>query len=80
MSTAVMSAAQSISASVGVAIGPTLVLMAALASDQKDKVSDTLKTLIPIMLIIALVMGIANFALLNLGLYEEILKFLGRGG
>ena len=79
MNTAVMSAAQSISASVGVAIGPTLILMAALASDQKEKVSEVLKILIPLMLLIALVMGIVNFALLNLGLYEEVLRLLGRG-
>lgn len=78
MNTAVMTAVQSISASVGVAIGPTLILMAALASDQKEKVSEVLKILIPIMLIIALIMGIVNFALLNLGLYEDLLKLLGR--
>jgi len=64
VSTAIMTAAQSISASVGVAIGPTLILMGALASGQEGKESLILKKLIPLVLLIALVMGIINFILL----------------
>jgi lactate permease len=63
--TAVMTAAQSISASVGVSIGPTLVLMGAIASNQKGQESSILKKLIPIVLCIALVMGVLNFVLLQ---------------
>jgi len=63
VSTAMFTAAQSIGGAVGVSIGPTLVLMAALASDQKEQVSTILKKLIPIVLVIALVMGIVNLAL-----------------
>ncbi|MCL2689203.1 MAG: L-lactate permease [Chitinispirillia bacterium] len=69
VSTAVMAASQSISASVGVAIGPTLVLMGALASDQNGQESVILKKLIPLVLIIALVMGIVNYVLLEVFRY-----------
>jgi lactate permease len=65
LSTAMMAASQSISASVGVAIGPTLVLMGALASGQSGKESEILKKLIPLVLIIALVMGITNLVLIG---------------
>jgi lactate permease len=65
LSTAFMTASQSISASVGVAISPTLVLMGALATGQNGEESKILKKLIPIILIIALVMGIINFVLIG---------------
>jgi lactate permease len=65
VSTAIMTAAQSISGSVGVAIGPTLVLMGAIASNQKGQESLILKKLIPLVLLIALVMGIVNFGMMN---------------
>jgi lactate permease len=65
LSQAVMSAAQSISGALGCSIGSTLVFMGALATKQTDKVSAILKKLIPLVLIIALVMGIINFVLIN---------------
>jgi lactate permease len=65
LSTAFMTASQSISSSVGVAISPTLVLMGALATGQNGEESKILKKLIPIILIIALVMGIINFVLIG---------------
>jgi lactate permease len=65
-SKAMMTAAQSLSASVGVSIGPTLVLMGALASNQGGSESLILKKLIPIVLVIALVMGLVNFGILEL--------------
>ena len=61
INTAVMTAVQSMTAGVAVSIGPTLILMGALASDQKGVESTILKKLLPIVLIIALVMGIINF-------------------
>jgi len=64
-----MVASQSLSASVGVTIGPTLVLMGALASDQVGQESTILKKLIPIVLLIALTMGIVNYVL------SEVLKY-----
>jgi len=48
---------------VGVAISPTLILMGALASDQVGQESTILKKLIPIVLLIALTMGIVNYVL-----------------
>jgi lactate permease len=65
VSTAVMTAVQSISGSVGVSIGPTLILMGAIASNQKGQESLILKKLIPLVLLIALVMGIVNFIFLE---------------
>jgi len=62
---AVMSAAQSISGALGCSIGSTLVFMGALATKQTDKVSAILKKLIPLVLLIALVMGIINFIFIN---------------
>jgi lactate permease len=66
VSDAVMSAAQSLSGSVGVAIGPTLVLMGALSSKQQGKEALIYKRLLPIMAIIALIMGIINYMLINI--------------
>jgi len=66
ISTAMMAASQSLSASVGVAVGPTLVLMGALASDQSGQESVILKKLIPLVLLIALAMGIINYVLLEI--------------
>ncbi|MCL2366030.1 MAG: L-lactate permease [Oscillospiraceae bacterium] len=66
VSTAVMSAVQSLSGGIGVAIGPTLVLMGALASKLEGQESLIYRKLIGIVLIIALVMGIANFVVLRL--------------
>ena len=65
LSTAMMAASQSISASVGVAISPTLVLMGALASGQSGQESAILKKLIPLVLVVALVMGVVNFVLIK---------------
>lgn len=65
MSGAVMSAAQSIAGGLGCAIASTLILLAAITTNQKDKVPVVLKKLIPIVLIIAGVMGIVNFILLG---------------
>ncbi|MCL2412026.1 MAG: L-lactate permease [Treponema sp.] len=65
VSTAMMTASQSISASVGVAIGPTLILMGAIASKQVGQESLILKKLIPIVLLIALVMGVINLLLIG---------------
>jgi len=44
-----------------VAIGSTLVLMGALVSDQVGRESTILKKLIPLVLLIALAMGIINY-------------------
>jgi lactate permease len=65
VSTAMMAASQSISGAVGCAIGPTLVLMGAIASKQVGQESVILKKLIPLVLLIALVMGIINFIILE---------------
>jgi lactate permease len=65
LSQAVMSAAQSISGALGCSIGSTLIFMGALATKQTDKVSTILKKLIPLVLIIAFVMGIINFIVIN---------------
>ncbi|MDR2533054.1 MAG: L-lactate permease [Oscillospiraceae bacterium] len=65
LSGAVMSAVQSISGALGCAIGSTLVLMAALATKQTDKIPLILKKLIPLILLIALVLGIINFIVIN---------------
>ena len=62
---AVMSAVQSISGALGCAIGSTLVFMAALATKQTDKISLILKKLIPLVLFIALMMGIINLIIIN---------------
>jgi len=62
---AVMSAAQSISGGLGCSIASTLVFMAALATKQPENVSAVLKKLIPIVLLIAGVMGVVNYLLLN---------------
>ncbi|MCL2089422.1 MAG: L-lactate permease [Oscillospiraceae bacterium] len=61
INTTLMVAVQSISGSVGVSIGPTLVLMGAIAANQKGKESQILKKLIPIVMLIALVMGVINY-------------------
>jgi len=66
ISTAMMAASQSLSASVGVAIGPTVVLMGALASEQGGQESVILKKLIPVVLLIVLAMGIINYVLLEI--------------
>jgi len=66
VSDAVMSAVQSISGAVGVALGPTLILMGAIATEQVGKESLIYKKLIGIVLLIALVMGIVNFILLGI--------------
>jgi len=60
VSTAMMTASQSLSGAVGCAIGPTLVLMGAIATKQQGQESLILKKLIPLVLLIALVMGIIN--------------------
>ena len=65
VSGAVMASVQSISGAVGVSIGPTIILMGALASDQSGQESLILKKLIPIVLTIALAMGIVNLILLE---------------
>jgi lactate permease len=65
VSTAMMAASQTMSSGLGVAIGPTLVLMAALATKQEENVPQLLRKLIPLVLIIAAVMGIVNYVLLN---------------
>jgi len=65
VSGAIMSAAQSISGSVGVAIGPTLVLMGAIATKQDGQESLIYKKLIVPVLLVALVMGIVNFVWMN---------------
>ena len=69
VSGAVMASVQSISGAVGVSIGPTLVLMGALATQQGGVESKILRKLIPIVLIIALVMGIVNYILLEVMQY-----------
>ena len=63
---AVMTAVQSMMAGVAVSIGPTLILMGALASDQKGVESTILKKLLPIVLLIALVMGIINMIVMQI--------------
>jgi lactate permease len=65
VSTAMMAASQTMSSGLGVAIGPTLVLMAALATKQAENVPQLLKKLIPLVLIIAAVMGIINYILID---------------
>ncbi|MCL2755223.1 MAG: L-lactate permease [Oscillospiraceae bacterium] len=65
VSTAMMAASQTMSAGLGVAIGPTLVLMAALATKQEENVPALLKKLIPLVLIIAAAMGIVNYVLIE---------------
>ena len=62
----IMSAAQSLSASVGVSIGPTLVLMGALAGGLSGQESLIYKKLAPLLLIIAFVIGIVNYIMLML--------------
>jgi len=61
LSEAVMASAQSIAGGLGCAIASTLVFMAALATKQTENVSVVLKKLIPIVLIIAGIMGIVNY-------------------
>ena len=65
MNPAVMTAVQSMTAGVAVSVGPTLILMGALASDQKGVESVILKKLLPIVLIIAAVMGIINMIVMQ---------------
>ena len=65
VNTVVMTAVQSMTAGVAVSVGPTLILMGALASDQKGVESTILKKLLPIVLLIALVMGIINMIAMN---------------
>jgi lactate permease len=65
VSDAMMSASQTMSSGLGVAIGPTLILMAALATKQAEKVPEILRKLIPLVLIIAAVMGIVNYVLIS---------------
>jgi len=65
VSNAVMASVQSMMAGVAVSIGPTLILMGALASNQKGVESTILKKLLPIVLLIALVMGIVNMLLVH---------------
>ena len=67
VSGAVMSAVQSIAGSVGVAIGPTLVLMGTLATKQEGQEAQIYKKVIAFVLIAALAMGIANFAIMQSG-------------
>ena len=59
----IMTALQSMMAGVAVSIGPTLILMGALASDQPgpETVSAILKKLMPIVILIAIIMGVINF-------------------
>jgi lactate permease len=66
LSGAVMSAAQSISGSLGCSIASTLVFMAALATKQPENVPVILKRLIPIVLVVAGVMGAVNFVVLQI--------------
>ncbi|MCL2694485.1 MAG: L-lactate permease, partial [Oscillospiraceae bacterium] len=66
VSGAVMSAAQSISAAAGCAIGSTLVLMGALATKQDGKESLIFRKLIPLVLLNAFILGIINFVLLKI--------------
>jgi len=65
VNTAIMTAVQSMTAGVAVSVGPTLILMGALASDQKGVESTILKKLLPIVLLIALVMGVINFVVMR---------------
>jgi len=60
-----MTGLQTMMAGVAVSIGPTLILMGALASDQKGVESTILKKLMPIVLLIALVMGLVNFFIIG---------------
>jgi len=60
-----MTGLQTMMAGVAVSIGPTLILMGALASDQKGVESTILKKLMPIVLFIALIMGIVNFFIIG---------------
>lgn len=77
---AIMAAAQSLGGSVGVAIGPTLVLMGCLAAGIDSKTlgsgkgmeSVILKKLLVILIIIGVVMGVANFIMQNLGFAPPI--------
>jgi len=66
VSTAMMAAAQSIGGGLGVSIGPTIVLMGALASGQGGQEAQIFRKLIPIVLVIALLMGVVNMIVLNL--------------
>ncbi|MCL2109917.1 MAG: L-lactate permease [Oscillospiraceae bacterium] len=69
MSGAVMSAAQSIAGGLGCSIASTLIFMAALTTNQPEKVPVILKKLIPITCIIAGGMGLLNFILLGVFQY-----------
>jgi len=64
VSGAMMSAVQSMSGGIGVAIAPTLVLMGAIASKLDGQESLIYRKIIGIVLIIALVMGVVNFILI----------------
>jgi len=61
-----MTGLQTMMAGVAVSIGPTLILMGALASDQKGVESTILKKLMPIVLLIAAVMGVVNFLIIGM--------------
>jgi len=68
VSTAMMASAQSIAGGLGVAIGPSAVLMGALAGGMQGKESVLFKKLIPIVVVIALAMGVVNLILLEFGI------------
>ena len=72
----VMAAAQSMMAGVAVSVGPTLILMGALASNQKGVESTILKKLLPIVLIIALVMGVVNLFVIPHDNFARFVDFL----
>jgi len=72
----VMAAAQSMMAGVAVSVGPTLILMGALASNQKGVESTILKKLLPIVLLIALAMGIVNMIVMRGDTFERFVNFL----
>ncbi|MCL1865945.1 MAG: L-lactate permease, partial [Oscillospiraceae bacterium] len=63
LSEAVMASVQSISGGLGCAIASTLVYMAALATRQPENVPAVLRKLIPLVLIIAAVMGSLNYVI-----------------
>jgi lactate permease len=65
VSGAVMSAVQTIAGGLGCSIASTLVFMAAATTNQVDKIPVVLRKLIPIVLIIAAVMGIVCYVLVN---------------
>jgi len=68
VSTAMLTAAQSMGGGLGVTIGPPMVLMGAIAAEQQHNVALLFKKLIPIVICIALLMGVVNLTLLELGI------------